>query len=488
MRLARCFAVLLMAVLVSGHVGSPDIYYSGKAGPYAIDVAIRPPQVVPGIAEVIVTVTDPAVDSVVVRPVFWRAGVKGAPTGDRAEPVTGAPGSYTGRLWLMASGSYSVHVTVAGSKGSGTSIVPVASVATGQLALGPTLTVLLTVLGALLIAGLITAIHGALGESQLPPGEPVTPAVRRRARRAAILAVPGVALLVLGGASWWTNEAKRYRATLYRPVATKSAIRPLDGAVSLTMVITDSGWRAGNVTPLMPDHGKVAHQFLIRVDSPAAFAHLHPEMLDRATFTSVLPPLPAGRYRIFTDVVHESGFQRTLLDSVELTSTDSSGMKKLGADDAWSPDATARPPGRTNVNLRWAGPPSVSVNQAGVVKFALSDGGGAALRVEPYMGMNGHAVVVRDDGKVFVHLHPGGTTSMASSMAFAARDRGDTTQDGRLRLDIATTAHHPSATMLRELSFPYAFPSPGQYRVFVQVRVAGEVHTAAFNVKVQSSS
>ena len=120
-----------MVVLLAAHVGSPDVYFAGNAGPYAIDVTIRPPQVVPGIAEVFVRVADSSVTRVVVRPVFWRAGSKGAPTGDDAARVKGTPGAYSGTLWLMAAGSYSVHVIVSGPAGSGTAIVPVASIATG---------------------------------------------------------------------------------------------------------------------------------------------------------------------------------------------------------------------------------------------------------------------------------------------------------------------------------------------------------------------
>ncbi|MEP7000001.1 MAG: hypothetical protein ABI969_05965, partial [bacterium] len=129
--LGRCAAALSLAVVVAAHVGSPDVYYSGMAGPYAIDVAIRPPKVVPGIAQVNVHVRDSSVSRVVVRPVFWRAGTKGAPTGDDAKPISGKPGSFTGELWLMATGSYSVTVTVSGRAGTGTVVVPVASVATG---------------------------------------------------------------------------------------------------------------------------------------------------------------------------------------------------------------------------------------------------------------------------------------------------------------------------------------------------------------------
>jgi hypothetical protein len=492
-RLRRIVASLSMVGVLAAHVGSPDVYFAGNAGPYAIDVAIRPPQVVPGIAEVFVRVTDTSATRVVVRPVFWRAGSKGAPVGDDAEGVKGTPGAYSGKLWLMASGSYSVHVTVSGPAGSGTAIVPVASVATGQLALSPFLTVLLGVLGTLLVAGVITTVNSAAGESQVAPGAIVPPEVQRRGRRAAIIAVPVLALIVLGGANWWRSEAARYRRTLYRPVPTKSSVATRNGVATLTQTITDSNWRAGNITPLMPDHGKMAHLFLVRADSPFVFAHLHPQIVGFTTLTTPLPPLPAGRYRIFTDIVHESGFQRTLVDSVVLSAAvDSSSVHVLGVDDAWSVDEVL-PVSQALKQIRghdgqlymyWNGPDAVAANQPGVLRIGLSDRRGEPASIEPYLGMDGHAVVVREDGKVFIHLHPSGTSSLASEQAFALRDRGDTTPDGRLRLDSTAMVHAATPVHLRELRFPYAFPSPGRYRVYVQVRASGRVHTTGFDVPV----
>ena len=481
-----------MVVFLAAHVGSPDVYFAGNAGPYAIDVAIRPPQVVPGIAEVFVRVADSTVTRVVVRPVFWRAGARGAPAGDDASRVRGTPGDYSGKLWLMASGSYSVHITVSGPAGSATAIVPVASVATGQLALGPFLTVLLAVLGTLLVAGVITTVNSAAGESQVAPGVAIPPEVRRRGRRAAIIAVPVLALVVLGGSNWWRSEAARYRRTLYRPVPTKSSVHTISGVATLAQTITDSNWRAGNISALMPDHGKMAHMFVVRADSPFVFAHLHPELVGFKTLMTPLPPLPAGRYRIFSDIVHETGFQRTLVDSVVLSAAvDSSGVPKLGVDDAWSTDEVL-PVNRALKQIRghdgqlymyWNGPDAVVANQPGVLRIGVSDRKGAPATIESYLGMTGHAVVVREDGRVFIHLHPGGTSSMASEEAFRLRDRGDTTKDGRLRLVTASMTHLDSAK-LREISFPYAFPSAGRYRVYVQVRASGRVHTTGFDVQV----
>lgn len=486
----RTSLVLLMTVALAAHVGSPDVFRSGRAGPYAVDVVVRPPQVVPGIAEILVRVPDQRVSRVTVRPVYWRAGTKGAPSADEAKPVRGAPGSYAGRLWLMAGGSYSVHVTVAGTAGQGTLIVPVAAVATGQLQLSTGLRWLLIALGTLLVAGVITAVHAAVGESQVPPGETVSPARRRRARIGAAVATPLMAMMIFGGAKWWNAEANAYRRTLYQPMRTRTTVVDSSGVPSLVLEIVDTNWREGRVSALMPDHGRISHLFLARIDSLGVLAHLHPALLDRATLRTVLPPLPAGRYRLYADVVHETGFQRTLVDSITLAvPLGAGGVPALDTDDAWFEGPLASLPAMRDVQIgdvavSWAGDPHPVAGVPGVLRFALRGVTGDSVRLEPYLGMLGHAVVVRQDGGVYIHLHPNGTSAMASEVAFTLRDRGDTTPDGRLRLSDAAM---PMAAeqAISELSFPYAFPSAGRYRVWVQLRIRGRIRTAGWEVRVR---
>lgn len=486
----RVWLALAMAVVLAAHVGSPDVFRSGKAGPYAVDVVVRPPQVVPGIAEILVRVADPRVTRVTVRPVYWRAGSKGAPSADEARPVKGTRGAYSGKLWLMAGGSYSVHVTVVGSAGQGTLVVPVAAVATGQLRLSSGLQWLLIALGTLLVAGVITAVYAAAGESQVPPGEDVPASRRRRARIGAAVATPLMALLIFGGARWWDAEAKAYARTLYRPMETHVALTDSAGAPTLVLRVVDTTWREDRVSPLMPDHGKMSHLFLARVDTVGVLAHLHPTLTDFATLVTALPPLPAGRYRVFADVVQETGFQRTLVDSLELSAPLSpDGVPHLDPDDAWYEGPTARLSSTTDVQLgdvtvAWSGDRKPVAGHTGALRFALRSTTGDSVRVEPYLGMAGHAVVMRRDGGVYVHLHPSGTGTMASELAFALRDRGDTTADGRLRLADAPMAM-PSEQALSEIAFPYAFPSAGAYRVWMQVRVRGTVRTAAWDVDVR---
>jgi len=104
------------------------------------------------------------------------------------------------------------------------------------------------------------------------------------------------------------------------------------------------------------------------------------------------------------------------------------------------------------------------------------------------MGMAGHAVVTRDDGSVFVHLHPSGTISMASQMAFQMRQPGDSV-GGKLakRLTVAEArAMGGPLAPTNTVAFPYAFPKPGNYRIWVQVRKNGRILTGAFDVPVTS--
>ena len=59
-------------------------------------------------------------------------------------------------------------------------------------------------------------------------------------------------------------------------------------------------------------------------------------------------------------------------------------------------------------------------------------------------------------------------------------------RDGRLKLDDAQSMDamaHPDT--VRYVNFPYAFPSAGRYRVYVQMRVNKEIHTTAFDMQVE---
>ncbi len=478
----------------AAHIGSPDTWFEGMAGPYPVRVVVRAPGVIPGLADVVVKVTGEGVTAVTASPAGYNAGDRGIPPADTARAVPGQPGSWTVPLWIMAPGSYSVRVTVAGTRGRGTAVVPVSAVATRVLDMDRRLGWILAAFGLFLFAGAVTIVGAAVRESVLAPGE--TPDRRRRTRGR--LAMGGGAvffvLLLAGGKTWWDAVDRDYRRGLDRRWEARADVVSRGGAPILRFTIADSVWRGRSgrnraATPLIPDHGKLMHLFLVREGDAGAFGHLHPVSLDSATFESPLPPLPAGRYRVFADVTHESGFARTLVASVELPGP-GTATATLDPDDAWfvgQPVDTIAPLA-DGARLVWEGRPDrIAADEEAGLRFVVREADGSIGTVEPYLGMSGHAVVMREDGKVYVHLHPMGTISAAAQLAFRERLPSDTawgTLGGRLTARAAPGGEHAMA-MDGRIEFPYAFPDPGNYRIWVQVRRKGRVETAAFQASVR---
>jgi hypothetical protein len=85
--------------------------------------------------------------------------------------------------------------------------------------------------------------------------------------------------------------------------------------------------------------------------------------------------------------------------------------------------------------------------------------------------MAGHAVFLRNDGKIFAHVHPAGSVSMAA-LNLAS---GQNAQEQAM-------ANMPgmNAPKNGEVSFPYGFPQLGDYHIFIQVKRAGHVDTGVF--------
>lgn len=507
----RLRVALLAAALVMGttaHVGSPTAIFDGRAGAYPVRVIVRPPEVIPGTAEISVRILEDgaSVQRVAVRPVFWRTGRRGSPAADDAVRVPGPAGLFAGKLWLMSTGSYNIEVEISGARGTGTVAVPVVGTPTAEVKLGTGLVVTLAILGTILVAGLLSIVHAAAGEALSPPGSEPSHAGRRRARIASAVAIPVVLALTVGGWNWWQAEAAAYRRTLYRPLETRTAVTSgAAGGRQLALVVTDSAWTPQRMTPLIPDHGRIMHMFVIE-DSPrpTAFAHLHPERVDDSTFVAPLPALPPGAYRVYGDIVQESGFARTLVGAARIAGP-AVAPAAPDPDDSWHL-ASAQPPARgaegvsapvAGGSLTWVRPSGDSLRAGSetIMQFVLRDPAGRPLPIEPYMGMDGHAVVLRDDASVFIHLHPMGTGAMASQQAFAIRERGDTTEDGRLLMPepAAVNAPGPAATDAHAahtrgaaglVAFPYVFPRPGRYTIWVQVKHGGSVLTAQYEATV----
>ena len=489
-RLAR-IAILAAVILVSSaHIGSPDTYFEGPAGPYRIRVIVRSPGVVPGLAQISVRLLDAArAGTVTVLPVYWDPRIAAPPPPDTARVVSGDSTMYGAALWLMDRGPYSVHVTVAGEAGTGTAIVPVVAVATRRLGLDVPLATGLAAFGVFLFVGAVTIVGAAVREAVLPPGEAPDSRRLRRARWAAGAGGAVLALALFGGRSWWNGVDRDFARSLYQPLASNATVRVERGRQILRFSIIDSAFRASRRAPLIPDHGHLVHLFVV---GDAAFAHLHPVLVDSSNFDAVLPPLPAGRYRVYTDITRESGFAETLADTVTVGSEVPRGAwQPSDRDDAWTSQASDAALVVTlsdGSKMTWErGEAALVAGQDAPLRFTVRGPDGRPAALEPYMGMSGHLMLSRDDGSVFVHLHPLGTISWAAQQSFLLRGPADTVRGavGRRLTEREAAMSAMSAPATAEVSFPYAFPKPGHYRVWVQVKRAAKILTGVFDAEVQ---
>lgn len=504
-RLSSLAVVLLAWVGLSAHVGTNQVVFEGQAGGYPVRVFIDPPGVVPAQVPILVRVLDGTPARVTVRAAQWNVGTKGAPPPEAVAPVPGDPGVWAHSLWIMTASSYAVYVTVEGPAGSGQVLVPLQTSATRMLGMQQGMGVLLAILGTLLVAGMLTIIGAARREATLPPGEQPTVAGVRRGRVAMIATAALLAVALLGGATWWNAEERAYARRMLRPIAITSRLHGAgDDTRVLTLAITDSLWRTNRYPALLPDHGKLMHLFLVDPSRPeVSLAHLHPLRVHADTFVTRVPMLPAGRYLLFGDLLFQSGATRTLVDTIDFgvasAAAAADSVPAFDGDDAWRtmtpvPISSPAPlPGGASMVLTADGP--LIAGRDLRLQVAVRDAAGAAVALEPYMGMAGHAMVVRPDGGVFVHLHPMGTANMTAQAQLQRAERGDTVVSGSAMnvsdpatVDITGMGHDghtmPTPIGVSAPAFPFAFPDAGEHLVFVQVRRDGAVHTAAFRVTV----
>ncbi|MGH7463428.1 MAG: hypothetical protein ACREMA_20660, partial [Longimicrobiales bacterium] len=95
----RLGALVALIIVCSAHIGSPDAWYEGPAGPYRILVHVQAPHVVPGIAIVNVKVATEGVQRVTAFVNRFDA-TGGAPPPDVAIPVRDNPGWHRTELWV----------------------------------------------------------------------------------------------------------------------------------------------------------------------------------------------------------------------------------------------------------------------------------------------------------------------------------------------------------------------------------------------------
>ncbi len=446
-----------LAIVAEGHVGSPDVFVEGDAGPHHLIVTIRPPNVIPGIAEIEVLATGEPPARVLFQPTpLTGPAANLPPTPDVAVRSTEDPRLFTGSLWLM---------TVARGEW-------VPSLPSQTLGMKRPLGAGLFVLLALLASGLAAIVGASFREAKLDPGRDITPDRMRAGRIATIVAAVAVIIFIGLGDRWWMSEADAYGRRVYRPLVLEV---PSLGEYRLS----DPGWLPfRRLDDLVPDHGHLMHLFLID-DSSGFMYHLHPDENAPGVFSGAAPVRP-GSFHAFADIVHANGLAETAVGALTidhpreappLAGDDSSG----GLTNTISDRVCRFADGSGTIARADADVPLVARRTA-VLRFTVADADSRPMTdLEPYMGMPAHAVIVKRDWSVFAHVHSGGSVPMPT-LAMAHPIGGTTSLDHSMH----------GGGIGPEVSFPFGFPSPGGYRIYVQVKRHGVVQTAVFDVEVSA--
>jgi hypothetical protein len=185
------------------------------------------------------------------------------------------------------------------------------------------------------------------------------------------------------------------------------------------------------------EHEKRMHLIVVR-DDLTGFQHLHPRMDASGNWTTAITVPEPGNYRVFADFKHE-GANQTLAQ--DLTVAGTADRQTLPA-----PSPTATTDDGYEVALTGADAAAGEPTELG---FEVSRGG-RPVEVEEYLGAKGHLVALREGDLAYLHTHPSGG------------EHG---------------GEHEGADTIR---FETEFPTAARYRLFLQFKHEGEVHTAAF--------
>jgi hypothetical protein len=182
------------------------------------------------------------------------------------------------------------------------------------------------------------------------------------------------------------------------------------------------------------EHEKRMHFIVVRRDGQD-FQHLHPELGDDGIWSIRLTLPAAGSYRVFADFKH-GGEAQTL--AADLAVDGEAGYRPLPA-----PATTANTGDGYDVRLD-AG--ALHAGREAELRFSVTRDG-EPVRTEPYLGAGGHLVALREGDLAYLHVHP--------------------------------DAHGEAVSFMTE------FPSEGRYRLYLQFKHEGRVHTAEFTQEVE---
>ncbi len=205
------------------------------------------------------------------------------------------------------------------------------------------------------------------------------------------------------------------------------------GRTQLAFRVLDEGGDA--LTSYDVRHEKRLHLIAVRSDL-AEFRHVHPG-LDPATGRWAVPiALDAGAWRLYADFA-PAGSEGTVAEA-DLLVGGRFAPEELG------PDTATSSVDGYEVHLE-------RDEATSTVSMHVTRDGGDVTDLQPYLGAYGHLVAIRADDLAYLHVHP--------------------------------EAGEPGP----EVGFHAEFAASGRYRLFLDFKHGGRVHTADFTITVDGA-
>ncbi|GAA4991640.1 hypothetical protein [Kitasatospora paranensis] len=216
---------------------------------------------------------------------------------------------------------------------------------------------------------------------------------------------------------------------------------PAGAAADYRFTVTGPDGRA--VTDFAVDQTQRMHFYAVRSDL-TGFQHLHPTMAADGTWTASLAALAPGTWRTYASFVPKSGGAAgsALVLSRPVTVPGTAAAVPL------PPAATTAQVDGYTVTVR--GEPMARMAHPMTVHIARD--GGPVTDLQPYLDTYAHLTAVHAGDLAFAHLHPA------------------TAVDG----------DHGGP----DLTFHAEFPQAGDWRLFLQFRAGGRLHTAELTLRV----
>jgi hypothetical protein len=195
-------------------------------------------------------------------------------------------------------------------------------------------------------------------------------------------------------------------------------------------------------------HERLFHLFVVS-RTLDYFAHVHPALRSSGALDVDITVPRAGAYDLIADFVPEGGAPQ-LVQRAVVTAGFPGPLTRAATP---APDLSDKIDGSIRVHLT---APDPRARREQLLTFELFDAAtGAPVRdVEPYLGANGHLLVVSSDFASVFHSHP---------VAEVSSPRGPT------------------------VVFQALFPAAGTYRMWAQFQRAGRISTVPFTVAIEDS-